>query len=66
MCEYASHGRTEYIYSFQELCTEPCDMEPYIIMLKDEVMVADESHDFGLKKKKTGLTMVLRISSLYL
>jgi hypothetical protein len=28
------------IFSFQELCTDPCDMGPCIIMLKQEVMAA--------------------------
>ena len=40
---YCYSGVSEYIYSFQELCTEPCDMEPYIIMLRDEVMVDRKS-----------------------
>ena len=35
------------IFSFQELCTDPSDMWPCIIMLKHEVMVADEWHDNG-------------------
>ena len=35
--------------SFQEWCTDPCDMGLCIIMLKHEVMV-DERH----KKKKIG------------
>ena len=39
--DYACHG------SFQELCTDPCDMGPCIIMLKHEVMAADELHDNG-------------------
>ena len=30
------------IFSFQELCTDPCDMGLCIIMLKHEVMAADE------------------------
>ena len=33
------------IFSFQELCTDPCDMGPCIIMQKYELMVADEWHD---------------------
>ena len=44
---YASHGRTGDIVSFQELCTDPCDMWLCIIILKYEVMVADEWHDYG-------------------
>ena len=35
------------IFSFQELCTDPCDMVPCIIMLKYKVMAADEWHDNG-------------------
>ena len=35
------------MFSFQELCTDPCDMGPYTIMLKREVMAADEGHDTG-------------------
>jgi hypothetical protein len=31
----------------QELCTDPCDMWRYIIMLEHEVMAADEWHDIG-------------------
>jgi hypothetical protein len=30
------------IVIFQELCTDPCDMGPCIIMLKHEAMAADE------------------------
>ena len=41
--EYAGQS----IFSFQELCTDPCDMELCIIMLKHEVMAADEWHDNG-------------------
>ena len=40
------------IFSFQELCTDPWDTRPYIIMLKHEVM--------------DGMIMGLRISSRYL
>jgi hypothetical protein len=35
------------IFSFQELGTDPCDMGPCIIMLKREVMAADEWHNNG-------------------
>jgi hypothetical protein len=35
------------IFSFQELCTDPCDMGQYIIMLKHEVMAVDELYDNG-------------------
>jgi hypothetical protein len=34
-------------FSFQELCTDPCDMGPCNIMLKHEVMTADEWHNIG-------------------
>ena len=37
------------IFSFQELCADPYDMGPGIIMLKHEVMAADEWHDNGPK-----------------
>ncbi len=32
---------------FQELCTDPCNMGPCIIMLQHEVMVVDEWHNNG-------------------
>ncbi len=32
-------------FSFQELCTDPCNMGPCIIMLQHEVMVVDEWHN---------------------
>ena len=35
------------IFSFQELCTDPCDMGSCNIMLKHEVMAANEWHDSG-------------------
>ncbi len=35
------------VFSFQELCTDPCNMGPYIIMLQHEVMVVDEWHNNG-------------------
>ena len=31
--EYAGHGRTGTFFSYQELCTDPCDMGPCIIVL---------------------------------
>ena len=34
-------------FQLQELCTDPCDMWRYIIMLKHEVMAAEEWHDNG-------------------
>jgi hypothetical protein len=33
------------IFSFQEWCTNPYNMRPCIIMLKHEVLAADEWHD---------------------
>jgi hypothetical protein len=33
--------------SFKELCTDPCDMGLWIIMLKHEVMEVEEWHDNG-------------------
>ncbi len=35
------------VFSFQELCTDPCNMQPCIIMLQHEVMVVDEWHNNG-------------------
>jgi hypothetical protein len=37
--QYAGHRN---IFSFQQLCTDPCDMGLCIIMLKHELMAADE------------------------
>ncbi len=35
------------VLRFQELCTDPCNMGPCIIMLQHEVMVVDEWHNNG-------------------
>ncbi len=35
------------VFSFQELCTDPCNMALCIIMLQHEVMVVDEWHNNG-------------------
>ncbi len=35
------------VFSFQELCTDPCNMGPCIIMLQHEVMDVDEWHNNG-------------------
>ncbi len=35
------------VFSFQELCTDPCNMGRCIIMLQHEVMVVDEWHNNG-------------------
>ncbi len=35
------------VFSFQELCTDPCNMGPCIIVLQHEVMVVDEWHNNG-------------------
>ncbi len=35
------------VFSFQELCTNPCNMEPCISMLQNEVTVVDEWHNNG-------------------
>ncbi len=35
------------VFSFQELCTDLCNMGPCIIMLQHEVMVVDEWHNNG-------------------
>ena len=45
--EYAGQKKNWDIFSFQELCTDPYNMGPCIIMLKDEMMTADEWHDYG-------------------
>ena len=37
----------EELGHFQELCTDPCDMGPCIIMLKHEVIASEEWHDIG-------------------
>ncbi len=34
-------------FQLQELCTDPCNMGPCIIMLQHEVMVVDEWHNNG-------------------
>ena len=41
------------IFSFQELCTDPCDMGLCIIMPKHELMAADEWHDNGPQDRVT-------------
>ena len=33
------------VFSCQELCSDPCNMGPYIFMLQHEVMVVDEWHN---------------------
>ncbi len=38
------------VFSFQELCTDPCNMGPCIIMLQHEVMVVDEWQNGGKNK----------------
>ncbi len=35
------------VFSFQELCTDPCSMGPCNIMLQHEVMIVDEWHNNG-------------------
>ncbi len=35
------------VFSFHELCTDPCNMRPCIIMLQHEGMVVDEGHNNG-------------------
>ncbi len=37
------------VFSFQELCTDPCNMGPCIIMLQRKVMVVDEWPNNGLQ-----------------
>ncbi len=43
--EYAGHARTGMFFSFQKVCTDPCNMGPCIIMLQHEMMVVDERHN---------------------
>ena len=50
--EYTGHG---ILFSFQELCTDPCDTGQCITMLKHEVMAADEGHDNGPQDLVNGL-----------
>ncbi len=45
--EYAGHARSGIFFSFQESCTDPCNMGPCVIMLQHEVMVVDEWHNNG-------------------
>ncbi len=46
--QYAGHARTGmYVFSIQELCTDPCNMGPCIIMLQHEEMVVVEWHNNG-------------------
>ena len=44
---YAGHEKNGDIFSYKELCTDPCAMGQYIIMLKHEVMPVDELYDNG-------------------
>ncbi|XP_070410420.1 uncharacterized protein [Nothobranchius furzeri] len=45
--EYAWPCKNWDIFSFQELCTDPCNMGPCIILLKHEVMFMDVRHNNG-------------------
>ncbi len=45
--EYAGLLLNWDVFSFQELCTDPCNMGPCVIMLQHEVMVVDEWHSNG-------------------
>ena len=45
--EYAGPGRNGDILIYQDSCTDPWDMGTCIIMLKHEMMAADEWHDNG-------------------
>ena len=44
-CLVSMMAMEEDIFSFQELCSDPCDMGLCIIMLKHEVMAEDEWHN---------------------
>ena len=61
--EYAGHGRTD-VFSFQVLCTDPCNMGPCIIMLKHEVMVVDESHDNGSQELTVSMCIQIAIDKM--
>jgi hypothetical protein len=50
--EFAVHGITG-TFSASRKCTDPCDTGPCIIMLKHEVMVAEEWHDNGTQDPVT-------------
>jgi hypothetical protein len=64
--EYAGHGKTGDIFSLLELCTDPCDMGPCIILLKHEVMAEAEWHDIGPQDFVTvSLCIKIAIESLY-
>ncbi len=45
--ENAGHFKNWDVFSFQELCTDPCNMGPCIIMQQHELMVVDEWHNNG-------------------
>ncbi len=45
--EYAGQCKNWDVFSFQKLCTDPCNLGPCIIMLQHEVMVVDERHNNG-------------------
>jgi hypothetical protein len=49
------------MFSFQELCTDPCDMGLCIIMVKHDLMVADEWHDNGPQDLVT-VSLVIQIA----
>ncbi len=44
------------VFSFQELCTDPC-IGPCIIMLQHEVMVVDEWHNNGISQDLVTLSL---------
>ena len=54
------------IFSFQELCTDPYDMWPCIIMLKHEVMAVDEWHDNGPQDRLISLCIQIAIDKMKL
>ncbi len=47
LCEVVGYRQEPDVFSFQELCTDPCNMGPCITMLQHEVMVVDEWHTNG-------------------
>ncbi len=55
------------VFSFQELCTDSCNMGPCIIMLQHEVMFVDEWHNNGSEYLVTGsLCIQNAINKMYL
>ena len=63
ICRYSRPWKNWDIFSFQELCTDPCDIGLCVIMLKHDVMEADEWHDNGPQKLVT-VSLCIQIAKL--